>query len=74
MNGVGFGCLADRKSGRSGHFDGILEELAKVVTPSRGPQSNADAEIVPLRITGDKRLGEDNEFGPLLSRICREVG
>ena len=55
---------ADGLGGLSGHFDGALEEAAELLTPLGGPQADADAEVVPLGIPGDERLGEDDEFGP----------
>ena len=74
VDGVVPGHRADGLGGRSGHVDGALEQAAELVTPLGGPHADADAEIVALGIPGDVRLGEDDEFGPLLGRIRREVG
>ena len=74
MDGVVSGHRADGLGRLSGHLDGALEEAAEFVTPLRGPHPDADAEIVPLGIPGDERLGEDDEFGPLSGRIRREIG
>jgi hypothetical protein len=73
MEGAVPGNVADALCGRSGHFDGALEEPAEILPALRRSAAQGHAEVVSLGVAANERFGKDDELGPLPAGLGGEV-